>query len=240
MRIKDGHWLITTPIAHRGLHDKDACENSILAFKRAMEKGYAIEIDLRLTYDGQVVVFHDATLNRVTNGKGRVIEKTYSQLLKFELNGGGKIPLFSELLKVVGGKVPILIEVKDQPERKDLVKKTIDALKNYNGEYALQSFNPFYVRQFKKLAPNVMRGQLATKKPEGQNAIVGFMLRHFIFNIITSPDFISFNVDDLPFAPALKKNRRLITWTVSNERQIQVAKKYAQNIIFENIDPSLF
>lgn len=240
MRIKDGHWLVTTPIAHRGLHWKGAPENSLEAFSLAIEKGYAIETDLRFSKDGKIVVFHDATLDRMTDGKGRVIEKNYEELKELNLNGGGKIPLFSDMLNLVSGKVPILIEVKDQPERKDLVEKIVSELKDYKGEYALQSFNPFYVRQFKKFAPKIMRGQLATKHPEGHKAIVAHMLRHFYFNILNSPDFISFNINDLPFKPAINKAKRLIVWTVKNEMQLKIAKAYAENIIFENIEPSLF
>jgi glycerophosphoryl diester phosphodiesterase len=238
MRIKDDSWIINTPIAHRGLHNDTIPENSLAAFLNAIEKGYAIELDVRFTKDGKIVVFHDFTLERMTNQKGRVIEKTYEELQEYNLaNSNQKIPLFTDVLKTVNGRTPILIEIKDQPERNDLVEKTIEQLKDYTGLFALQSFNPFYVIKFKKFMPNAIRGILATNVAEGQNFITSYLLRHFFFNIFSKPDFISFNIENLPYPPAKRKNCRLISWTIRNEKDLIKARKYAENIIFENILP---
>jgi len=238
MRIKKDNWIINTPIAHRGLHNDTIPENSIAAYKNAIENGYAIELDVRFSKDGEIVVFHDFTLKRMTGSNGRVIEKTYDELKQLKLeNTDQTIPLFTDVLKTVNGKTPILIEVKDQPERKDLVEKTIEILKTYKGEFALQSFNPFYVIKFKKLMPEAMRGILATKLAEKQKPITNFLLRHFFFNIFSKPDFISFNIEDLPYSPINTKKCRLITWTIRNEENLKKARKYAENIIFEHILP---
>lgn len=160
-------FLYTTPIAHRGLH-ATVPENSLSAFALAIEAGYAIETDVRFTKDNRVVVFHDANLKRVVGADKNVIDLTFDELQAYTLEGTDeKIPSFEELLAFVDGRTPLLIELKDVPGRKDLPERVIETLKNYKGEYALQSFNPFYVNKFRKLAPDVLRGQLSvgfTKK----------------------------------------------------------------------------
>ena len=153
MRIPENSFLRTTPIAHRGLHDikKGIPENSYAAYQAAIDKNYAIEMDVRFSKYGKLVVFHDDTLDRITEAKGPAISKTRNELLELHLQGTQqKIPVFEEFLEFVGGKAPILIELKNVPERKDLVRATLAALKNYKGEFALQSFQPKYVYQMKK------------------------------------------------------------------------------------------
>ncbi len=160
-------FLYTTPIAHRGLH-KTVPENSLPAFALAIEAGYAIETDVRFTKDGRIVVFHDANLKRVVGVDKNVIDLTFDELQTYTLEGTEeKIPSFEEFLSFVDGRTPLLIELKDVPGRNDLPERVIETLKPYKGEYALQSFNPFYVNKFRKLAPDVLRGQLSvgfTKK----------------------------------------------------------------------------
>ena len=163
MRVQKDSFLLNVPVAHRGLHDisKGIPENSYKAFDEAMTAGYAIETDIRFTADGKIVLFHDDELSRLTDGNGKVYDKTYRELSALGLKGTTeRIPLFSEFLEHVGGKVPLLIEIKDQPERSELVKEAAALLKSYRGEYALQAFNPFYLLQMKKYAPDALRGQL--------------------------------------------------------------------------------
>lgn len=166
-------FLYTTPIAHRGVHN-DVPENSTAAFQKAIDAGYAIEMDVRFTKDNEVVVFHDANLRRVVGVDKNVIDLTLSELKEYTLEGSSeKILTFKEFLDFVDGRVPVLVEVKDVPQRNNLPEKTIEILKDYKGEYALQSFNPFYVNKFRKLAPDVLRGQLSvgfTKKVLDNNA----------------------------------------------------------------------
>lgn len=237
MKLNDKHWLINTPIAHRGLHNDDIPENSMAAYFNAAQKGYAIETDIRFTNDGEIVTFHDDTLIRMTGKEGNVIDYTYEELKELNLgNSQEKIPLFKDFLRELEGKTPLLIEIKDQPERKDLTEKALELLKDFKGEYALQSFNPFYVRKVKKLSPDTVVGQLAAKKAV-DSRLKNFILRHFIMNIGAKPDFISFCVDDLPYSPAKKKNCRLICWTVRSLEDKAHAEKYAENYIFENLLP---
>lgn len=160
-------FLYTTPIAHRGLHN-GVPENSLPAFQKAIDEGYAIEMDVRFTKDNEVVVFHDSSLRRVVGVDKNVIDLTLAELKEYTLEGSSeRVLTFEEFLNFVDGRVPILVEVKDVPQRKNLPERTIEILKNYKGEYALQAFNPFYVNKFRKLAPDVLRGQLSvgfTKK----------------------------------------------------------------------------
>ena len=172
---KDKKPFMYKNFAHRGLHKKDKTvpENSLAAFERASSYGYGIELDVQLSKDGQVVVFHDDTLNRVCGVDSRVDEKTYDELSKISLCGTTQtIPLFSEVLKTVRGRGPLIVELKNGKRNEELCEKTYALLEKYSGEYCIESFNPFIVRWFKKNAPEVIRGQLANP-PKDYNGEVG-------------------------------------------------------------------
>ena len=157
MKIDKTHWLYTKKIAHRGLWNDDIPENSLPAYQNAVDNHYAIEIDLYKTTDGEIVVFHDKTLDRMTGVEGNIYEKTLAELKSLRLFGTeNTIPTLSEVLEVVDGKTPLLIEIKDQPD-KTVVEDTIKLLRNYKGDFALQSFNPLYINKVKKLAPEIIR-----------------------------------------------------------------------------------
>ena len=242
MRIPENSFLRTTPIAHRGLHDikKGIPENSYAAYQAAIDKNYAIEMDVRFSKDGKLVVFHDDTLDRTTEAKGPAISKTRNELLELHLQGTQqKIPVFEEFLEFVGGKAPLLIELKNVPERKDLVRAKLAALKNYKGEFALQSFQPKYVYQMKKQAPQILRGQLATipLKEEIMPAVQKWALKNMPFHFLTKPDFISFNIANLPFSKARRKNALLLGWTARTEEEYLRVKPMIDNVIFEYITP---
>ena len=240
MRIPDDSFLKTLPIAHRGLHDakKGIPENSCAAFENARLCGYAAETDVRFTKDGKLVAFHDDDLERMTGERAKVIDRTYAELCKLRLDGTSeKIPLFSELLELIDGKIPLLIEIKNQPERKDIVQETLRTLSGYRGEFALQTFHPLYLLQIKRLAPHILRGQLGTFIPKfsPQNHVV----KNMSLNFLTSPDFISYNIENLPFSKARRKDTLLLSWTVRDHETLQKAQKYADNIIFEDVRPDL-
>lgn len=242
MRNLQNTFLNKTPIAHRGLHDisKMIPENSYLAYQAAIDNGYAIEIDVRFSNDGKVVIFHDDDLDRLTQGSGAVYNKTYEELLKLDLQGTNeKIPLFSEFLKFIDGRVPLLIELKNIPQRKDLVAKTLEILKDYKGEFALQSFNPLYMYQVKKKAPHIIRGQLAYLAPK-ENMKSGFqrwICRKMPLHFLVKPDFISYFSGNLPNDKIKKKAPLLLCWTVRDEIEYDRIKDYVDNVIFENISP---
>ncbi|MBQ0017350.1 MAG: glycerophosphodiester phosphodiesterase, partial [Clostridiales bacterium] len=194
-------WVCNRVIAHRGLHNETLPENSLGAFENAVKNNYPVELDVRLISDGTVIVLHDDNLNRAC-GK----DKYASSLKKEELKDcklfGTEytIPTFEEVLKVIGGKVPMLIEFK-QNEGKigELETKVYDMLKNYKGEYAIESFNPFTLEWFKQHAPHIFRGQLSCFfKGEKLSLVKKILLKKLKLNKISRPDFIAYKFDELP------------------------------------------
>lgn len=154
-------FICNTPIAHRGLHE-DAPENSRAAFEKAIEEGYAVEADVRRTKDGVPVIIHDDRLKRLTGEAGMVSRTRWSELSKMRLGGTDeRIMTLDECLAHIDGRAPLLLEVKDLYVINSFPGEVVNVMRQYKGEYALQSFNPFYVLKFKQLAPEVLRGQLA-------------------------------------------------------------------------------
>ena len=159
--MKNDKFLKEYIIAHRGIYDnKKTIENTIGSFVKAINKGYAIELDLRLTKDNKIVVFHDDKLERLTNKKGFVKNLTLNELKKIKLlNTNNFIPTFEEVLYLVNGKVPLLIELKPE-KRYTLERKVIKELSNYGGEFAIQSFRPSTIIWFRIFKNNYIRGLL--------------------------------------------------------------------------------
>ena len=172
--------------AHRGLHsrDKSVPENSLKAFELAAAAGYGMELDVQLTRDGQVVVFHDDTLNRVCGVNGRVDDYTFAELQKFPLCGTDeRIPLFSDVLNTVAGRGAIICELKTAGKKnRELSRKTYDLIAAYPGEICVESFDPRIVAWFRFHAPELLRGQLAQKEYPEQSAFQGFLLRNCLLN----------------------------------------------------------
>lgn len=238
MRIPKDSFLVTTPIAHRGLHDAGLKipENSCAAFARAMQEGYAVETDVRLTRDGKLILFHDDDLFRMTGKKGKTDDMTADELSALRLGGTDeRIPRFAEFLEFIGGKIPLLIELKPSGRRKELVCKVLETLQNYKGEFALQSFDPRLLWQVKNRAPHILRGQLGCfyEKFTPQ----WYVVKHMNLNAFTKPDFISYKIADLPYKPAKRKDTLLLGWTVRTEQEYDRIKNIADNVIFENIRP---
>ena len=189
-------------IAHRGLHGdrSTAPENSMEAFRRAVRAGYGIELDIQFSRDRQIVVFHDDTLHRVCGVCGRVRDYTYEELQQFPLHGSPeRIPLFSDVLKLVDGRVPLVVELKAQGNRyiPELCRQAALLLDRYPGEYCVESFHPRYVNWFRLHRPLVRRGQLCTDffltNAQGMRWQF-FLLETMATNLITRPDFISFDI----------------------------------------------
>ncbi len=238
MRLKSDSWLLTKPIAHRGLWGENIIENSLSAYKNAVINGYPIEIDLYSSIDGKLFSFHDQDLERMTGKKGFIYQKTAIELKALKLKGSNEgIPTFDEVLSVVDGKVPLLIELKDQPT-KNYVDKVIERLNSYKGEFAIQSFNPMYIKRVKKLAPFFIRGILGTKTySKGLPFIKRQVVKYMLLNSIIKPDFISYSFEDLPLKKCKTKRLPVITWTITNEKDYKRVKPFAKNIIFENFIP---
>ena len=153
-----------TNVAHRGLHsrDKSVPENSLEAFRLAAEAGYGIELDVQFSKDKQVVVFHDDTLDRVCGVHARVDELTYDELKELRLCGSDQtIPLFTEVLGVIRGRSPIICELKNGRNNRELCEKTYEIISGYRGDICVESFNPMIVAWFRFHAKDLLRGQLA-------------------------------------------------------------------------------
>lgn len=230
-------------IAHRGLHNNDngIPENSLLAFSKAIEKGYAIENDIHLTADGRVVVFHDDTLLRVCGTSKRPEDMTLDEIKECSLFGTDqKIPTLEECLELIDGKVPLLIEFKsDSLIRADaLCDAANNILKNYKGKYFIQSFYPFILRWYRKNNPTVLRGQLATafKGEALHRRLLGLML----FNFIGRPQFISYEhiyKNSFMRRLAVKLGGYPVGWTFLKKEEIEASKKDFKAFIFENFEP---
>ncbi len=184
MIMKNSDFLKNSTIAHRGIFDnKKTAENTINAFKKAITKGYTIELDLHLTKDNKVVVSHDDKVDRLSNEKGFIKDKTLEELRNIKLLDGSVIPTFDEVLELVNGKVPLLIELKYSKGFR-LEKEVINRLDNYKGEFAIQSFIPSTIIYFRLFRKNYLLGLLVGPK-------------HNTVNFINTckPDFINVNKD---------------------------------------------
>ncbi len=241
-------WLVNQPIAHRGLHDDRLPENSMGAFKNAILHGYAIETDVHLTTDDVVVVFHDDSLKRMTDRRGNIDEMSYGELKDITLIGGDneKIPTLSELLELTDGKVPLLIEVKDHKNIGKLEGIMTEMLRAYKGEFAVQSFNPFIVRWFKKNAPEFIRGQLASyftsEFGKGLRARTQrFILRNCMLNGICGAQFTSYDTSFVGKrrVKQIKKKMPVLMWTVRSQAHLDKCKGLYDNIIFEGFIPKV-
>jgi len=229
-------------IAHRGLYQKDQSipENSLPAFARAVENGYGMELDVQLSRDGLVVVFHDDTLERVCGVAKRVDELDYAELQKLRLCGTGeKIPLFDEVLATVSGKTPIIVELKTGKRNKELCEKTLAALRGYAGKYCVESFDPTIVAWFRKHAPEIYRGQLAQPpkhyRKHGKSALVSFLLGTCALNVIARPNFIAYRIGRKTLGVHLAEwmGATRVAWT---SRDASTEKKF-DVVIFEHYLP---
>lgn len=237
MRLNKDSSLFSKPIAHRGLWGEGVIENSLTAYQNAVDSGYPIEIDVYLTTDGHLVSFHDKSLERMTGDKGFVYEKPLAELMQLRLNGSDcKIPTLEQVLSVVDGKVPLLIEIKNQKNKK-VVDILCTKLNNYKGEFAVQSFNPFYLMRLKKIAPDFLRGVLATEYAQGESAIVRYVLRKMPFNKFIKPDFISYSYSGLPLKKSLTKKVGVLCWTITDQQTLDKVSPYCDNFIFEHFIP---
>lgn len=240
-------FLKSIPIAHRGLHDEGKPENSIPAFQAAIDTGYTIETDVRLSKDGELMIFHDDTLTRMTGVNKNVNELTASELKTLRLGGTEeRIPLLAEFLELLGGQTPLLLEIKNEPKanKNQFIGKIAASLEGYRGQYAVQSFNPFYVKEYKRLCPDIPCGVLATAqstKEDFNNSVIWRIkaraVKNMSFNKSVKPDFISYHFPDYPQKSTERFHGLKLGWTVRSREDEAEARKYADNIIFENYLP---
>ena len=236
-------WLVETPIAHRGLHDKKAPENSLAAFKNAIDKGYNIELDVQMLSDGTVVVFHDDSLSRMTGNDGYLRFLTKDDLKMLTLKDSKEtIPTLEEVLEFVDGRAPLLIEIKNRSMVGQLEQKVLEILKNYKGQFAIISFNPRVLSYFKEHAPNILRGQLSGSfKGEKLSFFKKIVLRSMLLTKKSDlADFIMYEAKALP-SRHVRKFRRLplIAWTVKSQQEYLRVVRYSDNVTFEGFEPKI-
>lgn len=232
--------------AHRGLHDNggDAPENSMAAFLRAVEAGYGIELDVQLTKDRIPVVFHDETLWRVCKVNGNVRDYTYEELQQFSLfQSQENIPLFADVLNMVNGRVPLIIEIKIHEEANTVCSITDQLISRYQGPYCIESFHPMAVAWYRKHRPEVIRGQLSSCfSKEGEPEPWEKRLVHYLLsNFVTQPDFIAY---DHRFKNNLSRRicRHLykslsVAWTIKSQEELNACKDDFDLFIFERFEP---
>lgn len=243
------YWL-KRPIAHRGLHDaaKGIVENSASAVRAAMGKGFGVELDLQCAAGHMPIVFHDATLDRLTDETGPVAKRSVEALAGIPLrNGNDRILTLPALLDIVDGRVPLLLEVKSTWTRDGKFEAQIAAmLAAYKGPVAVMSFDPRALAAFRKLAANLPRGLVAERFDKRDDwrwlgAAERFAMRHLLSAAIAWPHFIAYDIRALPaMAPLIARNLfglPLITWTVRTEEEREHALRYADAMIFEGIKP---
>lgn len=242
--------FLTRPIAHRALHDRAAGrpENSRAAIRAAMEHGYGIEIDLQLSADGVPVVFHDAHLMRLTGADGAVRERTAEELARLRLKHGDEgIPTLRDVLELVAGRAPLLVEVKDQshvlgPVEGLLEEAAVEALRAYEGPLALMSFNPHSVMALRDAAPDLPRGLVTCAYdigdhewgPAGEARLE--RLREIADYDAAGACFISHEAADLgrPRVAELKAaGAALLCWTIRSPEAEREARRIADNVTFE-------
>lgn len=233
--------------AHRGLHDNhsEAPENSLKAFAKAVEQGYGIELDVQLTKDLVPIVLHDYSLSRACGVDKKAAELTYEELKEYRLfRSQERIPTLAEALELVKGRVPLIIELKIPWSPKTLCEEVTKLLKDYDGVYCIESFNPLGLMWFRKHCPQVVRGQLATdfikEKIEGSK-IQYFILKHLLMNFLAKPDFIAYQhvyKKDLSFTICRKLYRaRTVAWTIQNQEDLDNSRKYYTLFIFDSFIP---
>ena len=237
-------WIESVPIAHRGLHSGDAAcpENSLPAFEAALHAGYAVELDVRLSADRRVVVFHDRDLQRMTGRPGPVTGRSWGEIRRLSLLGTPHgVPLLEDVLDLVGGKVPLLVEIKDQPRLRELCAITLQCLRHHRGPFAVQSFNPWAMGWFACHAPQVPRGQISGDfRGEDLALYKKFLLKRLLLNRVSRPDFIAYDHRGLPTRCVTRARDRglpVLAWTVRSEHEAARALKHSDNVIFEGFRP---
>lgn len=222
-------------IAHRGFHDEKIPENSLASFRNAIENGYPIELDLHIIKDGTVIVFHDDDLNRMASINKKVKDLTVIDLSTIYLKETKeKIPTFQQVLELVNGQVPLIIELKYDVKKNKIDRAVAKLLDQYPGDYFIKSFWPFSVLWWKNHRPTVKRGLLISYK--NQKKLQIYLLEHLIW--LLKPDFISCEVgfyERIFFKKMKKKNIPILFWTIYNKDEYDRASVIGNGYLVEKI-----
>lgn len=237
--------LLCVDYAHRGLWNENVPENSLAAFELAVREKYGIELDIQFSRDGRIVVFHDVTLKRMCGVERRVCDLTLAELKTLRLLGTNQqIPTLVEVLQLVDGRVPLLIELKGDDIDTTLCSRVAKILDNYGGAFCVESFNPMMLSWFKNYRPRYARGQLVTdfiKEKRRGNKFLSFLLSHMLLNFLSRPDFIAVHKkyqSKISFKMCTGLFRaKAFVWTVRNPKEYMDAHRSGKYTIFEKFRP---
>lgn len=232
--------------AHRGLHDNagDAPENSMAAFRKAVEAGFGMELDVHVTRDGVPVIFHDFKLDRICGAEGKIEEYTYEELQRFTLcDSEEKIPRFEDLLAMVQGQVPLIVEIKSESADMSACEQIDRLLRTYEGSYCIESFNPLVLWWFRRHHNEVVRGQLSSdfRRDGGYTHVMYFIMTHLLLNFLTKPDFIAYN-HKFYKEPGRRLCQKLFrrpaaAWTIRSQHELEAVRNDFDVFIFDSFCP---
>ena len=232
--------------AHRGLHDNasDAPENSMAAFRKAVEAGYGIELDVQLTRDRVPVVFHDESLRRMCGVSGNVRDYTLEELARFPLlRSQERIPRFEDVLALVDGRVPLIVEIKIHEDAGEVCARADALLRAYRGAYCIESFHPQAVLWYRRHRPEVIRGQLSCsfRQKDHRETPGELLVHHLLTNFLTLPDFIAYDHHGkscLSRVLCRRLYRALaVAWTIRSQAELDAARDDFDLFIFEGFRP---
>lgn len=232
--------------AHRGLHDETLPENSMAAFKAALDAGFGIELDVHLLADGNLAVMHDSSLRRTAGVDIPIETLTTEQLTDYRLGDSQQtIPTFQEVLDLFAGKAPLIVELKSVGNNHaQLAETACRMLAAYNGPYCVESFDPRCVYWLKKHRPEIIRGQLAEnflRSASPISKLLKFLMTHHLLNFLTKPDFIAYKFDDRKNPGTFLARRLLglqgVSWTVRTAEDFRTAVQEGWLVIFEGFRP---
>lgn len=232
-----------TLFAHRGYHcaEKGVPENSLPAFQAAIDRGYGIELDVHLTGDGKLIVFHDDTLDRICGVSGMPETMTWAELSRLSLSGTSYgIPLLSDVLALVDARVPLLIELKIPTSSLAICRACLPLLEAYPGDFFVQSFHTMGLLWFRFHAPHILRGQLSCRlnsPHDRESCILRFLVRHLLCNLLGRPDFVSYKMTHLPSVSVtlLRKlfGLPIAVWTLRTSQALSYGRRHFDMQIFE-------
>lgn len=240
--MKDMKWIKTSLIAHRGLHSKGIPENSLKAFIEATKNGYDIELDLQLTKDDRIIVFHDNTLARLCGVDKKVSSLTYDELSAYTLKETSHtIPLFIDILDNIPSTTNLMIELKTGRQIKKLVTLFLDVIRKYDFQFVVQSFDPRIVRIVRKLAPDITRGYI-TKDRQIDCNFLNTIIKILPIHSWAQPDYYVYKFDNLPNDVMNKYKSQgipILSYTVTSNEEMKFIKENYDNAVFEGYLPSL-
>ncbi len=233
--------------AHRGLHREGIPENSMAAFQAALDGGYGIELDIHLMKDGNLAVIHDSSLKRTAGADVRIEDLTLEDLENYRLDGTDeKIPLFKDVMAIYEGKAPMIVELKPANNNHDaLAEAACDILKDYQGVYCIESFDPRCIAWLRKNRPQIIRGQLTENfvaNDNKLNPVIRFLLTHNMLNFSTVPDFVAYKFADRNASITTRVCRKVwdvqgVSWTIRSQEDFDTAVKEGWLPIFEGFTP---